>query len=152
MRVAAAALGVACLVASIGGAAACTCRQPRPGDADFDVYRKDPQEWSFARAAIVVRGRILSVKTPGWWSSDGTVRATMRVTAVLKGVVPPGDLTLLTGSGGGDCGFGSDFEDIAGSPREVALEVVPVTGTSEDKGAYGVGLCRYSDWTTANGK
>jgi hypothetical protein len=144
MHLAAATLAFAGLIASMGGAAACSCAHPSPGQPDYDLYKVDWKTWKLSREALVLRGRIIQAQAPAPKAIIHSYTAKMQVASVLKGNVAPGAyLTLVTGMGGGDCGFGESFIDWEHQKREVTLGLSRLgSGNGAD---YAVGLCGYNE-------
>src|ERR1700754_3984445 len=115
-------LPVVFLVASMGDALACSCMRRPERVLTEDEYKT----WTFEQATNVVRGRILDVHA-GQDVLRGRTRmvvAKMKAESVVKGEVPLGDLTLLTGFGTGDCGIASLLLVGIAWQRDVVLEVV----------------------------
>jgi hypothetical protein len=122
----------------MGDALACSCTRPERVLTD-DEYKA----WTFDRATNVVRGRILDVRAGDDVLRGGQrmVVAKMKAESVVKGEVPLGDLTLLTGFGTGDCGIAAWLLVGIAWQRDVVLEV---RGAPELPREYVVDMCGYN--------
>jgi hypothetical protein len=134
-------LPVMFLGAAMGEALACSCESP-PRALTDDEYRA----WKFERTTNVVRGRILDVHAGQDVLRGGQrfVVAKMKVELVVKGEVPLGDLTLVTGFGTGDCGIASALLVGIAWQRDFVLEVRRIPELSNE---YWVGMCGYGEMT-----
>jgi len=134
-------MALAVLLASLGGgfqsAAACSCVRP---DNAANMTDKDMDAWRLDRAQLVVSGRVTDFHAGKDVTREGrqVVLVKLKVKSVLKGDVVVGDMTLVTGLGGGDCGipgtlFGAALEDLTVEVRK-----------SEFPNEYVVDMCGYS--------
>jgi hypothetical protein len=108
----------------MGQAAACSCLATlnRPKDIKTD---DQISAWKLERAANVVRGRITQVRAGDDVVRGGhpVVAAKMNITSVVKGDVPLGEATIITGFGTGDCGVAGVFLVAVGWQRDLITEV-----------------------------
>jgi hypothetical protein len=128
----------------VGSASACSCQPPPEGVRGADQIKA----CQFERATDVVLGRIVSVR-----AGEDTVRggyrvvvATMRIASTLKGAVAPGDISVLTGFGTGDCGIASFLLVGIAWDRDVTLEVRKIPDLP---GEYVVDMCGYGEMARA---
>jgi hypothetical protein len=139
-------LALAILLASLGGgvrgAVACSCVRPENAPTMTD---EELQSWRFGRAQIVVSGAVTDFHAGEDTLRDGkrVVVANLRVKSVLKGDAAIGDMTLVTGFGGGDCGLSAPlfFSSSGGWDLIVEVQRMPELGTGTD---YAVTICGYS--------
>jgi hypothetical protein len=133
------------LSTGLGTAVACSCPQP-PGNVNL---RDEDQiiAWKLERATNVVRGRILDVRAGQDVLRGGQriVVAKMKAESVVKGEVPLGDLTLLTGFGTGDCGIASWLLVGIAWHRDMVLEVRRIPELPNE---YMVDMCGYGEMTS----
>jgi hypothetical protein len=119
-------------------AAACSC-------PSLPVNLKTPdqiQAWKLEHAADVVRGRITDLQ-----AGDATMRsgaqivvAKIDVSSVLKGNLPLGEKTILTGFGSGDCGIADFLLLSIAWQRDLILEVA---NTPDFPGEFSANSCGY---------
>ncbi len=136
-RIAAAFLALACISASTGGATACSCVRP-----DQQLTDKEYETWTYERAANVVRGRIVDLRA-GLDTVKGGHRmvvAKMKIDFVIKGDVPIGDATILTGFGTGDCGIPHALLTGIAWDRDLVIEVRKIPELPRE---YVVDMCGY---------
>jgi hypothetical protein len=139
---------LACLLSAIAitnsPAAACSCPVP-PADA------KGPLEktWKLEHATDVVRGRITDVH-----AGDGITRgsrpmvvAKMNVSSIVKGDLPVGETTILTGFGTGDCGIAGVLLVSVAWQRDLILEV---RQDPSFPGEFVADICGYGEVTPLN--
>jgi hypothetical protein len=134
-------LPLAFLGATMSDALACSCERP-PRALTDDEYRA----WTFERATNVVRGRILDVHAGQDVLRGGQriVVAKMKAASVVKGEVPLGDLTLLTGFGTGDCGIASWLLVGIAWQQDIVLEVRRIPDLPNE---YAVDMCGHGEMT-----
>jgi|SRR5215510_419208 len=132
------------LGAAMGDALACSCTRPERVLTN-DEYRA----WTFERATNVVRGRILDVHAGQDVLRGGQriVVAKMKAESVVKGEVPLGDLTLLTGFGTGDCGIASWLLVGIAWQRDLVLEVRRIPEVPNE---YWVDMCGHGEMTPSS--
>ena len=136
-------LPVVFLGAAMGDASACSCAQPARALTDGEY-----KAWTFERATNVVRGRILDVRAGQDVLRGGQriVVGKMKAESVVKGEVPLGDLTLLTGFGTGDCGIASWLLVGIAWQRDMVLEVRRIPELPNE---YMVDMCGYGEMTSS---
>jgi hypothetical protein len=118
------------LAAGIATASACSCDRAPANVRGSTGWERD-KNWRFDRATNVAHGKIVSVRAGEGVVRDdrGVVLATMRVSAVLKGDVPTGDVTIVTGASSASCGLGEFVLRAAEDGSDLSLQLVP-SGTS----------------------
>jgi hypothetical protein len=103
--------------------------------------------WRLDRAKIVVSGRVTDVhasvdtKRAGW----RVVVAHLKVNSVQKGDVPPGDVTVLTGFGTGDCGIPESLFFALAQDRDLTVELQTVSPYQDEfHGEYTINMCGFA--------
>jgi hypothetical protein len=131
----------------LGSAFACSCEQPPP---NVDIRdEKQLRAWKLEKANDVVRAQILSVSAGDDILLEGQrfVAAQVKIASVLKGGIPPGDATILSLFGGGDCGIGPSLLLAYGWRHDVILEVRKIP---DRPGKYLADMCGYGQTTPAS--
>ena len=131
MRVLVLGVAVALWIGGLGDALACSCGGPTKMAARLD------------RAANVVQGRIVGFRADESTMLDGerVAVARMNIASVVKGDIPLGEATIVTGNNGdGDCGISITLLEAMRLDWEVTMEVQKVPGTPAE---YSVGQCGY---------
>jgi hypothetical protein len=119
---------------------ACSCADSRIGQKEMS--QEERLRARLDKATNVVRGRITSVKTDDSTVREGHrfVEAQMNVASDVKGSVPIGAATLITGFGTGDCGIAGFLLVAIARERDVTLEV---RNDPKTPGEYWVDMCGY---------
>jgi hypothetical protein len=96
------------------------------------------------RATDVVQGRIVEVRADKSTVRDGfpVAIAKMKVSSVVKGKIPTGDLTLVTAIGSEACGMAETLLSGVGANREMILGIGR-RSTSRNKREYEISTCGY---------
>jgi hypothetical protein len=89
------------------------------------MTNEELQSWRFDRAKIVVTGKVTDVHASadtkrGEWR---VVVGHFKVNSILKGDVPLGDVTILTGFGDGDCGLAGGLFYALAQNRDLTVEL-----------------------------
>jgi hypothetical protein len=106
------------------------------------MTKEELDVWHLDRAQIVVSGRVTDIHAGENVKRAGnrTVVAKLNVKSVLKGAVPLGEMTLLTGFGTGDCGLAGALMFAAAGNRDLTLEVRRIPELPDE---YAVSICGY---------
>jgi hypothetical protein len=138
-------LAVVFWIGGLGGAFACQCADP-PG-----IKNEEPLRLRLEKATDVVKGRITQVNASESTKRNGfpVVVAQMKVTSVVKGEIPLGDITIVTGFGDGDCGIPGLFLSAIARGNDATLSV---SKNPEVAGEYWVGMCGYGKVASVLGK
>jgi hypothetical protein len=111
------------------------------------MSKEELSAWRFDHAKIVITGRVTDVHASidtkrGEWR---VVVGHLKVNSVQKGDVPFGDVTILTGFGNGDCGFGGGLFFALAQDRDLTVELQTVSQyQSEFQGEYTVNSCGFA--------
>jgi len=145
-------VGVAALGGSIRDAAACSCELLAKAKVS-NMTKEELNAWSFDRAKIVVTGRVTDVHANIDTKRDGwrVVVAHLDVRSVQKGEVPLGDVTIVTGFGGGDCGFPEGLFYALGQNRDLTVELQTISQYQREfQAEYTVNICGFAKLSAGN--
>jgi len=101
-------LALAIALVGLGGgvreATACSCVRPENAK---NMTEDEELSWRLGRAPVVVSGVVTDFHSGEGVTRNGekVVVAKFKVKSVLKGEAPTGEISLVTGFGGGDCGL-----------------------------------------------
>jgi hypothetical protein len=133
-------------VGSFAGAYACQCGDP------IGIKYDEISRLRLERARDVVQGRIVEVHADTSTIRDGMplAMAKMKVSSVVKGKVPTGDLTIVTANGGdGSCGMSSFLMSGVASGQELIFSVTK-TSMHRNKREYEISSCGYFAYARRN--
>jgi len=127
------------LAVGMGSAAACSCPWVLEEE---NLPREDFAKRRFEQATDVVRGQIVDLRAGETVLRQGhrIVVAKMKITSTVKGDIPPGEATILTMFGVGDCGIAASLLTAIAWQRDAILEVRKLP---ELPGEYMVDMCGY---------
>jgi hypothetical protein len=115
-------IAVVAMGASVRDVEACQCDLLNNTQ---NMTSEELNAWRFDKAKVVVSGRVVDVHAGLDTGPSGTrmVVGRLRVSSVLKGDAPLGDLTVFTGFGTGDCGFAGGLLMALPQNRDVTIEL-----------------------------
>ncbi|MGA2055187.1 MAG: hypothetical protein ABSG88_07735 [Bradyrhizobium sp.] len=149
-RVFALVVAVVSLGGSVRDASACSCELLANAG---HMTKEELSAWSFDRAKTVVTGRVTDVhaNTSTKRGERSVVVAHLDVSSVQKGDVPLGDVTIVTGYGGGDCGIPEALFYALGQNRDLTVELQKDSiYQPESPGEYTVTMCGFAKLSAGN--